>query len=284
MWFSPMLRRAGVAHGVHMTFITRHSPAASAAFRPPKSRQGFAVAAALFAVTLAACGAGASNVTADTAKPSGPTTAAVDAATTVPAPVATTAPVSTTPPTTVAAGIASFQDVQPAVIQVIAEGSFRSVEDGETYAAGGSGTGFIISDDGLAVTNNHVVTGAATLKVFIGGDLNDSYNAKVLGVSECNDLALIDINESEPLPTLEWSTDEIKAGTSVYAAGFPLGDPEFTLTSGIIGKVDSTGDMAWASIDGAIEHDAVIQPGNSGGPLVGEDGRVIGVNYAFNAA
>ena len=58
----------------------------------------------------------------------------------------------------------------------------------------GLGSGFIISPDGLAVTNNHVVAGAATLEVYIGGDLDESYNATILGVSECNDLALIDIN------------------------------------------------------------------------------------------
>ncbi len=72
----------------------------------------------------------------------------------------------------------------------------------------GAGSGFILSPDGLAVTNNHVVAGAATLEVFVGGDTSTSYNATILGVSECNDLALIDIAESEPLPYLEWFDGE----------------------------------------------------------------------------
>jgi serine protease Do len=128
------------------------------------------------------------------------------------------------------------------------------------------------------------VTGAATLEVYIGGDTDKSYNATVLGVSECNDLALIDINESEPLPYLDWYKGDITAGTDVYAAGFPLGDPQFTLTRGIVAKAEAGGDLTGtSSIDHTLEHDAAIQPGNSGGPLVAADGTVLGVNYAGGA-
>lgn len=178
---------------------------------------------------------------------------------------------------------ASFQDVKPAVIQIVAQGTFRDPELG--YSDGsGLGSGFIISPDGLAVTNNHVVAGAATLEVFIGGDTGTSYNATIVGVSECNDLALIDINESEPLTYLEWYNGEITPGLAVYAAGFPLGDPEYTLTSGIVSKARAGGDLTGtSSIDHTIEHDANIQPGNSGGPLVTEDGTVVAVNYAGGA-
>src|SRR3546814_9696020 len=80
------------------------------------------------------------------------------------------APETTAPPTTPATtepGINSFDQVQPAVIQIIATGTIRDPEIGMT-TQGGSGSGFIISPDGLAVTNNHVVTGAATLEVFVG--------------------------------------------------------------------------------------------------------------------
>src|SRR4029079_3446653 len=98
-------------------------------------------------------------------------------------------------------GISSFNEVQPAVIQIVSTGSLRDPEVGPTTTAG-SGAGLIISPDGLAVTNNHVVTGAATLEVFIGGDKDKSYNATVLGVSECNDLALIQIKNVEDLPPL----------------------------------------------------------------------------------
>ncbi len=66
----------------------------------------------------------------------------------------------------------------------------------------------------------------------------------------------------------------------MYAAGFPLGDPEYTLTRGIVSKAQGLGETSWASIDYTMEHDAAIQPGNSGGPLVAADGTVVGINYA----
>ena len=130
----------------------------------------------------------------------------------------------------------------------------------------------MISPDGLAVTNNHVVAGAATLEVYVGGELDESYNATILGVSECNDLALIDINGPDDMPYLEWYDGDIDAGLDVYAAGYPLGDPEFTLTRGIVAKAEAAGDITGtSSIDHTVEHDAAIQPGNSGGPLVDDD-------------
>jgi serine protease Do len=186
----------------------------------------------------------------------------------------------TTPDTSVASGAqVGFDQVQPAVVQIIAEGTIRDPELGVASNAG-SGSGFIISPDGIAVTNNHVVTGAATLQVYVGGELDRSFNAVVLGVSECNDLAVIDITEDEPLPFLEWYDGELSAGLEVYAAGFPLGDPEFTLTRGIVAKAEASGETPWASIDSTIEHDANIQPGNSGGPLVTTEGQVAAINYA----
>jgi hypothetical protein len=147
------------------------------------------------------------------------------------------------------------------------------------------GSGVIVSAEGHIVTNNHVVAGAATLEVVIGGDTARTYNARIVGVSECNDLALIDIDASDDLPFLEWYDGEIRAGLDVYAAGFPLGDPEYTLTGGIVAKAKADGDItSTSSIDHTIEHDANIQPGNSGGPLVNADGRVVAVNYAGGSA
>ncbi len=214
-----------------------------------------------------------------------PTTAACD---TKPVETDPTPATSDVPATTEAAaepvGIASYDAVQPAVVQIVAQGTFRDPEVG--FADGsGMGSGFIIGPDGLAVTNNHVVAGAATLEVYIGGNLDESYNATILGVSECNDLALIDIDGPDDLPHLDWFDGDIAAGLDVYAAGYPLGDPEFTLTRGIIAKAEAGGDLTGtSSIDHTVEHDANIQPGNSGGPLVGADGRVVAVNYAGGAS
>lgn len=177
----------------------------------------------------------------------------------------------------------SVEAVRDATIQVVATGSIRDPEVGRSTDIG-SGSGFFISDDGMAVTNNHVVTGAATLEVFVGGDDSRSYNARVVGVSECNDLALIDVDIDGTVPYLEWFTDEIAAGLEVWAAGFPLGDPEYTLTKGIVSKANASGDVvSSASVERVVEHDANIQPGNSGGPLVDTNGKVVAVNFAGGA-
>ncbi len=167
--------------------------------------------------------------------------------------------------------------VKSATIQILAEGSFADPKEGLLLKAG-AGSGFIIDESGLAVTNNHVVTGAGLLKVYVGGE-REPRNAKVIGVSECSDLALIDI-DGDGYPYLQWYPDDISVGLEVYTAGFPLGDPEYTLTRGIVSKERAGGDTRWASIDYTIEHDATINGGNSGGPLITKDGQVVGVNYA----
>lgn len=173
--------------------------------------------------------------------------------------------------------ISSRQDAQGGVIQVEAQGTFVDPEFGLVSGAG-RGSGFIIDPTGIAVTNNHVVTGAALLKVWVGGDTSQTYNAKVLGVSECSDLAVIQI-EGADFPYFEWYTDPVEVGIDVYALGYPLGETEYTLTRGVVSKASADGETNWASIDYAIGHDATINPGNSGGPLIEEGGRVVGVNY-----
>ncbi len=177
-------------------------------------------------------------------------------------------------------GSVGFDGVQSATIQIEAVGTFVDPSEGG-YEAAGRGSGFIIDGSGLAVTNNHVVVGAGTLKVWRGGDTSTQINAKVLGSSECLDLAVIDL-KGDGYPTLGWHRGEITTATDVYAAGFPLGDPTFTMTRGIVSKASTEGQTPWASLDSVIEHDARIRPGNSGGPLVDSDGKVVGVNYAGN--
>jgi serine protease Do len=178
--------------------------------------------------------------------------------------------------------VTSLTDAKGAVIQIAAQGTFVDPEFGE-YSGAGFGSGFIIDQSGLALTNNHVVTGAALLEVWVGGDTSKTYNAQILGVSECSDLALIDI-EGDGFPYLEWYPDPITVGLEIYTAGYPLGDPEYTLTRGIISKEKANGESTWASVNHVLEHDATINPGNSGGPIITGDGQVVGVNYASYAA
>jgi serine protease Do len=187
-------------------------------------------------------------------------------------------PTKETQPDQAGAPVSTLQGVEDAVVQIEAEGTFIDPEVGWLVNAAGRGTGFIIDPSGIAVTNNHVVTGAAILRVWLKGE-DEPRNARVLGVSECSDLAVIKI-DGEDFSYLEWDADEPTVGTQVFAAGFPLGDPEFTLTDGIISKSTADGETSWASVDSVIEHTAKINPGNSGGPLVDENGKAIGINYA----
>ena len=177
--------------------------------------------------------------------------------------------------------VATLSDVEAAVVQIEAVGTFVDPSEGLQLNAAGRGSGFIIDPSGIAVTNNHVVTGGGIYKVYLSGE-EEPRNAKVLGVSECTDLAVIDI-QGDGFAYLDWYEGAIKVGLDVYAAGFPLGDPEYTLTRGIVSKEKANGQSSWASVSRVIQHDAAINPGNSGGPLVDADGRVVAVNYAGNS-
>lgn len=199
-------------------------------------------------------------------------------------PAATTAPKQDTaaPAAQSSGAVSALDQVKSAVVQIEAQGTFVDPEFGLQVNSAGRGSGFIVDPSGIAVTNNHVVTGAALLKVWVGGE-SEPRNARVLGVSECSDLAVIDI-EGDGYPYLDWHSGSIDVGLEVYAAGFPLGDPEFTLTKGIISKAKADGVTDWASIDYVLEHDATINPGNSGGPLLDSNGNVVGINYAASAS
>ncbi len=172
--------------------------------------------------------------------------------------------------------INNLSDAQNAVIQIESQGTFIDPQVGLVVNGAGRGSGFIIDPSGIAVTNNHVVTGSALLKVWVGGQ---QHNAQILGVSECSDLAVIKI-DGGPYPYLNWYDAPAKTGLEVYAAGFPLGEPQFSLTKGIISKEKADGQTSWASLDYVLGHDATINPGNSGGPLITNDAQVVGINYS----
>ncbi|MCU1359937.1 MAG: Peptidase and chymotrypsin/Hap [Ilumatobacteraceae bacterium] len=212
--------------------------------------------------------------TTDDTKPTDATQPSLVLPTTIP-PGSTTPDVPVT--TTGQQAGSGLEGVAASTVQIVSQGTFVDPEFG-AYEAAGSGSGFVIDPSGLAVTNNHVVAGAGLIKVYVPGE-DKPRNAKVLGVSECSDLAVIDI-DGDTLPALKWYDGPVSPGLQVYAAGFPLGDPEYTLTSGIVSKAEADGETGWASVDHVIEHDAAIQQGNSGGPLVTADGQVVGINYA----
>ncbi len=199
------------------------------------------------------------------------------------APATSSAASETTQPSKTTSGaVDSLEDVRGAIVRIVAEGSFVDPEFGQQFNAAGSGSGFFIDESGIAVTNNHVVTGAAFLHVYVDGE-DEPRNARVLGVSECSDLAIIDV-DGDGYPFLEWYDGDISVGTGIFAAGFPLGDDEFTLLDGIISKENADGESDWASVDSVIEHSADTLPGSSGGPIVTSDGKIVAVNYAGDSA
>ncbi len=147
----------------------------------------------------------------------------------------------------------------------------------------GSGSGFIVSQDGYILTNNHVVQGADRVTVRLLD--NREFTAKTIGTDPNTDIAVIKI-QTTGLPTVRLGdADSTKIGNWVLAIGNPLGEAfTFTVTAGIVSAKGrglqelSAGGLA---IQDFIQTDAAINPGNSGGPLVNVRGEVIGINAAI---
>jgi S1-C subfamily serine protease len=202
----------------------------------------------------------------------------------------TTAPAVETPvvvepedtPEPVSDAVDNIDDVQGAVFQIIGTGTINDVERGKILNAEWGGTGFFIDSSGIGVTNNHVVAGAALLKAYVNGE-REPRTIRVLGTSECADLAVVQV-EGDDFPYLEWYDGTVKTGLDVYAAGFPLVEPEYNLTKGIVSKTNADGQTYWSSLSYIYGHDAKINGGNSGGPLVTTEGKVVGVNYMSRAS
>ena len=173
--------------------------------------------------------------------------------------------------------VTSVSDMRRAAVQIEMTGRIREPDE-NPFEGTGRGSGFLIDSSGIVVTNNHVVAGATSLVAYVGGDPTP-VPARILGVSECADLAVIQIQGSG-YPYVEWFEGEALPPLEIFAAGFPLGDPEFTLTKGIVAKARANGDTNWASIPHVIEHDANTQPGNSGGAIITADAEVVAVHYA----
>ena len=235
---------------------------------------------AVTALVAVSCGGGSSDDDSSAATTAAPpaTEAPADTAAPTTAAVESTLPETSAPASGGAA--TSLEDARGAIVQIVATGTFEDPAEGTQSNVPGSGSGFIIDPSGIAVTNNHVVTGAATLEVFVEG-ADDSVNARVLGVSECSDLAVIEL-DGDDYPYLEFNDEPLSAGQEIFALGYPLGDPEYTVLDGVVSKEDAGGESSWASVDGVIEHSADTLPGNSGGPIVDPDGAVVAVNYAGN--
>src|SRR5215475_6056132 len=170
--------------------------------------------------------------------------------------------------------VSVVEAVSPSVVHVQVRGARRGM------VAQGSGSGTILSPDGIVLTNNHVVEGAATIELA----LTDSrrFAARVLGRDPDTDIAVLRADTSDRLPAARLgNSKKLKAGQIAIAIGNPLGF-ESTVTAGIISAVGrSLRAQNGRLIGDVIQTDAALNPGNSGGPLVSSAGEVIGINTAM---
>ncbi len=146
-----------------------------------------------------------------------------------------------------------------------------------------AGTGFVIDQAGLILTNNHVVADATKIEVFFFGDDDESYEARVVGRDRLTDSALIELIERPDfdLPEAQFGdSSQMRAGDWVMAIGNPFGLGH-TVTVGVVSAVGRPYEQIRGRSQSVIQTDAAINPGNSGGPLLNLRGEVIGINTAI---
>ncbi|MDG1510336.1 MAG: trypsin-like peptidase domain-containing protein [Mariniblastus sp.] len=162
--------------------------------------------------------------------------------------------------------------VRPSVVSInaIKDGSGRVEENG-------MGSGVIMSTDGFILTNQHVVRGADSILI----QLHDrrQFVATLVGEDESSDLALLKIEAPDLIPATWGDSEQVNVGSIVWAIGSPYGF-QHTVTSGIISGKNRPGDINHPT-QSLLQTDAAVNPGNSGGPLVDAQGRVIGINTSI---
>lgn len=179
---------------------------------------------------------------------------------------------------TITSTTSSTVDLEQAITRVAAQASDSVVT---IQTSNGSGSGFIVSGDGLIVTSWHVIAGAGTLTAVLAG--GTELAATVLSTDETHDIALLDV-AATGLPPLALATNAVEIGQAVIAAGTALGEFPDTITVGVISGLDRSIDVGVGrsarSLSGVLQTDAALNPGMSGGPLLNLAGQVVGVNTA----
>ncbi len=166
-----------------------------------------------------------------------------------------------------------FSQCNPGVVAISTEIVQRNAF-GRQVAMPAAGSGFIISNDGYVVTNNHVIADASSINVLLSD--GSTHKAKLIGRDPTNDLAVLKV-DAQNLHALSWGDSEhLPVGTPVAAIGNPLGELANSMTEGIISALGRE-----INIDGTpmtmLQTDASVSPGNSGGPLIDQSGRVVGI-------
>jgi len=176
----------------------------------------------------------------------------------------------------------SVKKISPSVVSITTTTNVQDVF-GRTLSQEGGGTGFIITSDGLIATNKHVASDMnAQYSVFTSD--GKEYKAKVQAVDSFNDFAVLKI-EATGLPVVDLGdSDNIDVGQWVIAIGNALGEFQNTVTVGVVSaknrKITASGGGESEQLNGLIQTDAAVNPGNSGGPLSNLKGQVIGITTA----
>jgi putative serine protease PepD len=213
----------------------------------------------------------------------GAVAAIADGGSTTTTTVAAPATGATTSSTSTTNAAAVYRRVAPSVVQITAvstgsRGGSPFGDGGGGAAGEATGTGFVVDSSGLIVTNEHVVDGASKLTVTLPS--GDELEATLVGKDDSSDLAVLRVDPgSHTLTALKLADDSnLAVGDTTYAIGSPFG-LQGTLTTGVISQLHRqiTAPNGF-SISDAIQTDAELNPGNSGGPLLNTDGEVIGVN------
>jgi len=147
-----------------------------------------------------------------------------------------------------------------------------------------SGSGFIVTSDGYIVTNYHVIADAYTQNYAVSVMLynGDKFDAKIVGVEESSDIAVLKIDATGLSAATLGDSDNLQVGETVYAIGNPLGELSFTMTSGMVSALDrdiTTQDSTTGqtTTNNMFQIDAAVNEGNSGGPVYNEKGEVVGI-------
>lgn len=183
-----------------------------------------------------------------------------------------------------------IEDVLPSLVNVRVSGfSQDALGTGRTQ---GQGSGAVIDESGIIVTNFHVVQGAVRVRIFFQ-DGNEPVDGRVIGTDPDRDLAVIQVPEPGLTPIKIGSSDALRLGDEVIALGFPLGLGGPTVTKGIVSgknrnlevpRQNAEGGEDLVQFQGLLQTDAAINPGNSGGPLIDTAGRLVGINTAAAGA